>query len=103
MAKTANKLICWKEARVRALWATAQKAHHELEAAKAAYEEIKSDLVACLGDQNELWLDGRPILVKQIIQRKDVFDYDAFQIDHPRLAKLYWKTAPPYQRLDIKW
>jgi hypothetical protein len=103
MSKTANKLICWKEARVRALWVRAQKAHHNLEAAKAAYEEVKLEMSDFLGDKNELWLDGRPILVKQTIQRKDVFDYDAFQMDHPRLATQYWKTPTPYERVEFKW
>jgi hypothetical protein len=103
MAKTANKLICWKEARVRALWVRAQKAHNDLAAAKAAYEEIKSEMSECLGDKNELWLDGRPILVKQTIQRKEVFDYATFALDHPRLATQYWTTPASYERLDFKW
>lgn len=103
MAKTASKLISWKDSRVRALWARAQKAHHELECAKARFDEVKSELKDCLGDQTELKLDGRSILVKQTIQRHNVFDYDAFQVDHPRLAKLYWKTPTPYERLDFKW
>jgi len=103
MAKTANKLILWKEIRVRALWERAQKAHHELECAKARFEDVKAELTACLGEQTELKLDSRVILAKQTIQRKDVFDYDAFQVDHPRLAKMYWKTPTPYERLDFKW
>jgi hypothetical protein len=103
MSKTANKLICWKEARVRALWVRAQKAHHELECAKARFDEVKSELKDCLQDQNELKLDGRPILVRQIIKRHNVFDYDAFQVDHPRLAKQYWTTPKPYERLEFKW